>query len=74
MPTPLADEDYTTIGVNGTRIPKNVLQGLNYENHSSVTRKILAGVFDRDTLASHSLTGKPSPGKREFLLHEGYKI
>lgn len=54
--------DYQVLGVNGTMIHKTILQGLNFENPSAVTRKILVGVFDRETLASHSLTGKPSPG------------
>lgn len=55
--------DYQVLGVNGTMIHKTILQGLNFDNPSAVTRKILVGVFDRETLASHSLTGKPSPGE-----------
>lgn len=56
-------EDMLTIGDHGTKVPKVVFNGLKYHSYSSVTRKILSSVFDRATLASHSLTGKPSPGE-----------
>lgn len=56
------------IGDNGTKIPKIVFNTLNYDSYSAVTRKILASVFDRATLASHSLTGKPSPGECLILI------
>lgn len=59
----LGDDEYEVIGVNKTRVPKHILHELCFGNYSSVTRKILASVFDRETLATHSLTGKPSPGK-----------
>lgn len=59
-------EDYVTIGDNGTMVSKRVIDELRFDQYSTVVRKILANVFDRETLASHSLTGKPSPGKEEI--------
>lgn len=64
------DGEFAIIGANGTRVPKSVLQGLPANNFSQVTRKILMAVFDRDVLASHSLTGKPSPA----FLDRGAKM
>lgn len=60
----VSEGDFTTIGPNKTKVPNALIQSLNYASFSSVTRKILTSVFDRETLATHSLTGKPSPGKR----------
>lgn len=58
-----SDDEFQVIGVNKTRVPKHILNELSFGNYSSVTRKILVSVFDRETLATHSLTGKPSPGE-----------
>ncbi|GAB0097082.1 hypothetical protein DMENIID0001_126780 [Sergentomyia squamirostris] len=49
------------IGTNGTRVPANVLQGINWACFSVATRRILVAVFSRKILATHSLSGKPSP-------------
>lgn len=51
-----------TIGPNGTKIPKAALQNINWSlKETYVIRKLLMEVFDRDTLAFHNLSGKPSP-------------
>ncbi|XP_075150163.1 early boundary activity 1 [Haematobia irritans] len=59
----IANEDgMVTIGPNGTMIPKASLTAINWSlSGAALTRKILMEVFDRETLAFHTLTGKPSP-------------
>lgn len=56
-------DEMVVIGDGGTQVPNEVLQGMVFakESFSTCTRKILMAVFDRETLATHSLTGKPSP-------------
>lgn len=49
------------IGENRTPIPKDVYQTINWNSCSAATRKLLMAVFSKDILATHSLTGKPSP-------------
>lgn len=49
------------IGANKTKVPRSVYESINWHNYSSATRKLLMALFDRTTLATHSLTGKPSP-------------
>lgn len=71
IPPLTSDDQMLSIGENNTLIPASVFSSLKYDNFSTVTRKILAAVFDRETLASHSLTGKPSPGKRLKLIPVG---
>ncbi|KAM7354268.1 early boundary activity 1 [Cochliomyia hominivorax] len=58
-----ANEDgMVTIGPNGTMISKAALQAINWSlSGAALTRKILMEVFGRETLAFHTLTGKPSP-------------
>ncbi|KAG4070063.1 hypothetical protein HA402_013723 [Bradysia odoriphaga] len=50
-----------TIGSNGTKVHKSVLDSVKWTSHSSATRKLLSSLFTREILATHSLTGKPSP-------------
>uniref|UniRef100_A0A1A9VW50 BEN domain-containing protein n=1 Tax=Glossina austeni TaxID=7395 RepID=A0A1A9VW50_GLOAU len=59
----VADENgMVLIGPNGTKISKKRLSLINWvSNGPTITRKVLMEVFDRNTLAFGSLTGKPSP-------------
>ncbi|XP_061399109.1 early boundary activity protein 1-like [Musca vetustissima] len=59
----VANEDgMVVIGPNGTTIAKSALSAINWSlSGAALTRKILMEVFDRETLAFHTLTGKPSP-------------
>lgn len=50
------------IGKNGTKIPKLVFDQMRWETPTSATRQLLITLFPRSVLASHSLTGKQSPG------------
>lgn len=56
---------YTSIGPNNTRVPTKIYDSINWENASMATRKLMIGVFDRFTLATHSMTGKPSPAFKD---------
>lgn len=53
--------DIVQIGANGTTIPVEVFNSIDWSNPAAATRKVLMSVFDRPTLAFHTLTGKPSP-------------
>lgn len=55
--------DEVTIGNNGTTVPRHILANINWNSHTSATRRLLIAKFTREVLATHSLTGKPSPGK-----------
>lgn len=57
-------DDEIIIGDNQTTVPRSVLMDINWKSHTAATRKLLRAKFSRETLATHSLTGKPSPGKR----------
>lgn len=61
-------EDEIVIGSNQTTVPRSVLMDINWKSHTAATRKLLRAKFSRETLATHSLTGKPSPGKRKNHL------
>ncbi|XP_073825410.1 protein insensitive-like [Musca autumnalis] len=50
-----------SIGPNNTKIPAKVYESMNWSSASIATRKLLMTIFDRQTLATHSMTGKPSP-------------
>ncbi|KFB47799.1 hypothetical protein ZHAS_00015873 [Anopheles sinensis] len=52
------------IGAHGTRIKQDALQMINWSNFKSATRKLLMEVFGREKLATHSLSGRPSPAMR----------
>lgn len=49
------------IGSNKTAIPTHILRSIDWDNYRQATRKLLVTLFSRETLATHSLTGKPSP-------------
>lgn len=53
--------DVVQIGANGTTIPVEVFNSIDWSHPAAATRKVLMSVFDRQTLAFHTLTGKPSP-------------
>lgn len=54
--------DEVVIGKNGTKVHKTILDSIKWTSHSNATRKLLSALFSREVLATHSLTGKPSPG------------
>lgn len=49
------------IGSNKTTVPVHVLRSIDWGNYKSATRKMLITLFSRETLATRSLTGRPSP-------------
>lgn len=53
--------DVVQIGSNGTTMPVEVFNAIDWSHPAAATRKVLMSVFDRQTLAFHTLTGKPSP-------------
>lgn len=59
--------DVVEIGENKTPIPRNVFQNIDWSSYKAATRKLLVTAFPREVLATHSLTGRPSPGNF-FLL------
>lgn len=56
-------DDEVIIGNNQTTVSRSVLMRINWKSHPAATRKLLRAKFSRDILATHTLTGKPSPGK-----------
>lgn len=50
------------IGAYGTRVTVDDLRKVNWKNVSLATRSLLPLIFSQHTLATHSLTGKPSRG------------
>lgn len=55
------DSELTPIGPNNTMVKKQVLRSINWNNYKAATRKLLMTLFTREKLASHTLTGRPSP-------------
>lgn len=51
-----------SLGPNNTTVPRSVLMNINWNSHTAATRRLLRAKFSREVLATHSLTGKPSPG------------
>lgn len=58
-----SDEELVPIGCNKSMVPKYVMRSINWSSYKAATRKLLITLFPRNVLATHSLTGKPSPGK-----------
>lgn len=56
-----ADSNYVYLGEYKTKIDRKVFESINWGSYKAVTRKLLISLFPRDILASHSLTGRPSP-------------
>lgn len=55
------ESELTPIGPNNTMVKKQILRAINWTNYKAATRKLLMTLFSRETLASHTLTGRPSP-------------
>ncbi|EDW64285.2 uncharacterized protein Dvir_GJ17385 [Drosophila virilis] len=61
-----ASSAMVTIGPNGTQISRTCLRGINWAmSGPAITRKLLCEIFDRATLAFHTLSGKPSPAFKD---------
>uniref|UniRef100_A0A182IPE2 BEN domain-containing protein n=1 Tax=Anopheles atroparvus TaxID=41427 RepID=A0A182IPE2_ANOAO len=56
--------EMVSIGAHGTLVKQSALQKINWSNYKSATRKLLMEVFGREKLATHSLSGRPSPALR----------
>lgn len=61
----IADNVMVSIGPNNTCVPASVFENINWSVSSLATRKLLVAIFDRETLATHSMTGKPSPAFKD---------
>lgn len=61
----LKSNSFTSIGPNNTCVPNKIFDSINWENPSLATRKLMIALFDRFTLATHSMTGKPSPAFKD---------
>lgn len=55
------DGELVSIGPNNSMVKKQVLRAINWTNYKAATRKLLMTLFSREVLASHTLTGRPSP-------------
>ncbi|XP_045775019.1 early boundary activity protein 1-like [Maniola jurtina] len=53
--------DLVPIGDGNAEVPARLIKNLDWTSYTSATRKLLTAVFTRKVLATHSLTGKPSP-------------
>ncbi|XP_036347588.1 LOW QUALITY PROTEIN: protein insensitive-like, partial [Rhagoletis pomonella] len=56
---------YCSIGPNNTRIPTKIFDAISWTSASIATRKLMMAIFNRETLATHSMTGKPSPAFKD---------
>ncbi|KAH8412866.1 hypothetical protein KR009_006355, partial [Drosophila setifemur] len=59
------DNVMVSIGPNNTCVPASIFENINWAASSLATRKLLVSIFDRETLATHSMTGKPSPAFKD---------
>lgn len=65
------DSTKVIIGPNGSKIPKVEWDQLDWNSKpAALTRKLIVHLFDRDTLATSSLTGRPSPAFIELNYPE----
>ncbi|XP_014371203.2 protein insensitive-like [Papilio machaon] len=55
------NSDLVPIGDGHALIPNRLLKHMDWTSYTNATRKLLRAVFSRSVLATHSLTGKPSP-------------
>ncbi|XP_073826146.1 early boundary activity 2 isoform X2 [Musca autumnalis] len=53
--------DVVILGPNGTEIDARSYSSIIWASSASATRQLLGFVFSSDVLATHTLTGKPSP-------------
>uniref|UniRef100_A0A0K8UCG6 BEN domain-containing protein n=1 Tax=Bactrocera latifrons TaxID=174628 RepID=A0A0K8UCG6_BACLA len=61
LPRETADGNSVIIGPNGTTVKKVDFDKTRWISASLATRSLLMLVFDRQTLTTHTLSGKPSP-------------
>lgn len=67
------ESDFVVIGSNKTEVAGHIIRQIDWKSHTGATRKLLMALFDRDILATHSLTGKPSPafiGRQKEIKNE----
>ncbi|CAD6999997.1 unnamed protein product [Ceratitis capitata] len=57
--------EYTIMGPNRTLIEVSVFDQITWDNPSAATRRLMSALFSREILASHSLTGRPSPAFKD---------
>ncbi|XP_039756536.1 early boundary activity protein 2-like isoform X3 [Pararge aegeria] len=57
----LTFSDLVPIGDGNAEVPSRLLKNMDWTSYTTATRKLLTAVFSRTVLATHSLTGKPSP-------------
>lgn len=55
------DSSLVVIGPNGTSIGRNFFHSIQWTSSSAATRQLLVNIFPGEVLATHTLTGKPSP-------------
>ncbi|CAG9564598.1 unnamed protein product [Danaus chrysippus] len=55
------NKDKVPIGDGNAVVPARLLKHMDWTSYTNATRKLLTAVFSRKVLATHSLTGKPSP-------------
>lgn len=53
--------DNIILGPNGTQMPLRSYRSIGWQSARSTTRKLLQLIFGSDVLATHTLSGKPSP-------------
>lgn len=53
--------DIIVLGPNGTQVDMRSYSSIIWSSAASATRQLLGFVFSSDVLATHTLTGKPSP-------------
>ncbi|XP_054089495.1 uncharacterized protein LOC128922567 [Zeugodacus cucurbitae] len=64
MPSPPTAENAvhcTVIGPNGTKVPTEKFNAISFTSSSAATRSLLCMLFPEEVLATHTLSGKPSP-------------
>ncbi|XP_049875770.1 protein insensitive-like isoform X6 [Pectinophora gossypiella] len=60
-PSSVVAKNMVPIGNGNALVSSQLLNNLNWGSYKTATRKLLAAVFSRRVLATHSLTGKRSP-------------
>lgn len=58
---PKKTDNKVILGPNGTEIGLQAYNDINWTSAAGATRQLLGFVFTNDILATHTLTGKPSP-------------
>ncbi|KAL5293134.1 hypothetical protein ACFFRR_011731 [Megaselia abdita] len=55
------DSSLVVIGPSGTSIGRHFYNTIQWSSSSAATRQLLVNIFPGEVLATHTLTGKPSP-------------